>query len=482
MMVAKSNRAPSSPSPGIVFAVVASAVAMSNLDLFVVNVALPAIGHHYAGSSLSILSWVLNAYAIVFAALLVPFGRLAERLGHRQGFLLGVGIFTLASALCAASPSVGTLIGARVLQAVGAALLIPTSLALLMAATPAERRAPIVRAWTAVGGAGAAIGPVVGGLLTQVDWRWVFLINVPIGVICLIGGLRVLPRIAAVVEARLPDMVGSVLLLVAVGALALALVKSGDWGWGSTDFVVTLVVAVLAGVLFVVRSLRHSHPVVELSLLRIRGFSAATIAVTLFTVSFAMMLLSVVLWCQQVLGYSAMITGLAVAPGPIMVPLLAFTVGPLAKVLGGVGRVAVLGVGLFAVGLAYWALMVDPHTANYVTQILPGMVLTGVGVGLTLPALISTASTVLPGNRFATGTGVIQMSRQIGSVVGVAVLVTILGSRTSLTASALGDFRTGWWVAVGVCAVAAAAAVWPAGRRAPDASAVDTPVPSESTP
>lgn len=464
MTVEESNLAGSRPRPGLVFAVVASAVGMSNLDLFVVNVALPAIGRHYHGSSLSTLSWVLNGYAIAFAALLVPFGRMADRLGRRSGFLLGTAVFTLASAGCAASPAVGWLIAARVVQAAGAAMLVPTSLALLMAATPAQRRPPIVRAWTAVGGAAAAIGPVVGGLLTQLDWRWVFLINVPVGLVCLILGARVLPRLDASAEGRLPDPVSTLLLTFSVGLIALALVKAQDWGWGSGRFVFTAAGAVLAGALLVWRCARHPAPVLEISLLRIRGFAGPTVAVTLFTVGFAVMLLSVVLWCQQVWGYSALLTGLAVAPGPVMVPLLTFAVGPLTKRLGGPDRVAVLGIAAFAAGLGWWAGMVGAATRDYWTQILPGMLLTGIGVGLALPALIATAATVLPGNRFATGTGVIQMARQIGSVVGVAALVTILGGHAALTTAALGHFRQGWLTAVGVCVLAALASL-PARRQ-----------------
>jgi EmrB/QacA subfamily drug resistance transporter len=459
MMVRESNRPNRALRPGAVFAIVASAVGMSNLDLFVVNVALPAIGHDYQNGSLSTLSWVLNGYAIAFAALLVPFGRVADRLGHRSGFLLGIVVFTTASALCALCPSVGWLIAARVLQAAVAALLVPTSLALLLAATPAERRPPIVRAWTAVGGAAAALGPLLGGVLTQADWRWIFLINVPVGIICLVGGLRVLPKTAAKETGPRLDLIGTALMTVAVGALALALVKVGDWGWGSAGFLLGAATAILAAVLLVVRSNRHPAPVIEMSLLRVGGFAAPTVAATLFTVAFAMMLLSIVLWCQQVLGYSAMITGFAVAPGPLMVPLLAFAVTPLAKRFGGPAKVAVLGIVVFAVGIANWALWVDPAAPQYFAQVLPGMMLTGIGVGLTLPALISTAATVLPAHRFATGSAIIQMARQVGTVVGIAVLVSVLGGNSDLGASALSRFRTAWMVVVVVCVLAVVATV-----------------------
>jgi MFS family permease len=176
-----------------VFTVVVAAIFMSNLDLFIVNVALPSIGRDFGGASLAGLSWVLNAYAIVFAALLVPAGRLGDRTGQRRVFLAGIAIFTLASAACAAAPDLAVLVAARVVQAAGAAALIPTSLALLLAATPPDKRPGRVRAWAAVGGVSAALGPVAGGLLVQLDWRWVFLVNLPIGVAALVAGSRGLP-------------------------------------------------------------------------------------------------------------------------------------------------------------------------------------------------------------------------------------------------------------------------------------------------
>src|ERR1700712_4014085 len=153
----------------LVFSVVAAAIFMSNLDLFIVNVALPSIGKDF-GDTLAQLSWVLNAYAIGFAALLIAAGRLGDRIGQRRVFLAGVAIFTFASALCAAAPNLGVLIGARVLQAAGAAALIPTSLALLLAATPVEKRSGAVRSWAAIGGVSAAMGPVFGGVLVPADW------------------------------------------------------------------------------------------------------------------------------------------------------------------------------------------------------------------------------------------------------------------------------------------------------------------------
>ena len=169
-------------------------VFMASLDLFIVNIAFPDIQREFTGVSLAGLSWVLNAYAITFAALLVPAGRWADRAGRKRGFLLGLGLFSLASAACAAAPSVDVLVVARVAQATGAAFLLPTSLGLLLPEFPPEKRGAAVGIWAAVGGVAAAAGPPIGGLLVQAGWRWVFIVNVPIGIAAFVAASRLLRR------------------------------------------------------------------------------------------------------------------------------------------------------------------------------------------------------------------------------------------------------------------------------------------------
>lgn len=184
-----------SASPNFVLGLVSVGIVLANLDLFIVNVGLPSISHYFSTATLDDLSWVLNAYAIVYAALLVYFGRLADRMRRDQSFLLGVALFTAASAACAFADSVWALVAFRVAQAAGAALMTPTSLGLLLAVFPAERRAFAVRTWTAIGGFGAALGPLVGGVLVAASWRWIFLVNVPIGLAALLIGWRTLPSV-----------------------------------------------------------------------------------------------------------------------------------------------------------------------------------------------------------------------------------------------------------------------------------------------
>ena len=277
----------------MVMFIVCAGVVLASLDLFIVNVALPDMAKDLGGG-LDELSWVLNAYAIVYASLLVLFGRLADRYPREQGFLLGVAIFTLASAACGAATSVGMLVAFRIVQAVGAALLTPTSLGLVLATTSPERRHGAVRGWTAVGGVAAALGPVIGGLLVAASWRWVFFVNVPIGLAAIVVGWRRLPRVPGhAVEA--PDPLGAVFVTAGIAALTLGLVKGGDWGWGSASTVAVLAASIALIAAFVVRCLRIRNPLVEPALFRVRAFSGASAVGLVFSMAFGAMLLSNVL-------------------------------------------------------------------------------------------------------------------------------------------------------------------------------------------
>jgi EmrB/QacA subfamily drug resistance transporter len=433
--------------------IVCAGVVLASLDLFIVNVALPDMAHDLGAHGLAELSWVLNAYAIVYAALLVLFGRLAEGHAREYGFLLGVAVFTLASAACGAATGVWMLVAFRIVQAAGAALLTPTSLGLVLATTAPERRHGAVRAWTAIGGLAAALGPVVGGLLVAASWRWVFLVNVPIGLAALaVGSLR-LPHVPGH-EVERPDPLGAALVTLGVGALALGLVKGADWGWSSPATIAVLVGA--AGLLggFVARCLRVSNPLVDPGLFRVRSFSSASLVGLIFSMAFGAMLLSIVLWCQEVWGWSALQTGLAIAPGPLMVPLFSFLVAGRLIARLGAGATIATGATIFAGGAAWWATAATAASPNYVTGMLPGMLLTGIGVGLTVPTFMATAASSLPPQAFATGSGVVNMMRQVGLAIGVALLVAILG-----TPSAAGEAETVFhhaWVVIAALSLLAA--------------------------
>ncbi len=440
----------SQTSPTVVLIIVCAGVVLASLDLFIVNVALPDMARDLGAQNLGDLSWVLNGYAIVYAALLIPFGRLAERHSRQHGFLAGVAIFTLASAACGAATSVPMLVAFRLVQAAGAALLTPTSLGLVLATSTPERRHGAVRAWTAVGGVAAALGPVVGGVLVAASWRWVFLVNVPVGVAALVFGWRLLPNVPGQNVPR-PDALGALLITAGVAMLTLGLVKGDSWGWGSTTTVAVLASAVIVLALFVVHSMRHSNPLVDRALFRVRAFSGASLVAMLFSIAFGAMLLSIVLWEQDVWHWSALQTGLAIAPGPLMVPLFSFLVA--GRLIARFGPGPVIGVGstIFAAGIAWWALAVGLQP-DYVGDILGGMLLTGIGVGLTLPTLMATAASSLPPHAFATGSAVVNTLRQIGLAIGVALLIALLGSPSSPT-EVLTAYQGAWTVIAAVALV-----------------------------
>jgi MFS family permease len=346
-------------------------------------------------------------------------------------------------------------VAARCLQATGAAALIPTSLALLVTAAPPDRRAGAVRAWAAVGGLSAALGPVVGGLLVQLDWRWVFLVNLPIGVATVLYGLRILPRTPVRADEPLPDLLGAPLLAIGVAALSGALVQAPTWGWASPRTLGLLGLAVLALAAFGWRMARHHSPLIEFSLLRTPTFAASSMATFLFSVGFAAMLLSNVLWLQDVWHYPPLRAGLAIAPGPAMVPVVALASGRLIDRFGA-GRVAAAGNVIFAAGLLVRAAVIQVEP-NYLLEFLPSMVLTGVGVGLALPTLLSAATTALPAPRVATGSAVVNTGRQVASALGIAILITLLGT-TSVSAAQL-TYRRAWLISAAVMLIAAVMSV-----------------------
>jgi EmrB/QacA subfamily drug resistance transporter len=443
-----------------VLAVVSTAVFMSSLDLFIVNIAFPDIQRDFAGSSLSSLSWVLNAYAIVFAALLVPAGRSADRLGRRRSFLAGLALFTTASALCALAPSVPLLVGARVLQAIGAAAVFPVSLALVLPEFPPSERRTAVAVWAAVGGVAAAAGPPIGGLLVQAGWQLVFVVNVPIGVALLVVATRVLRETREDASAPRPDLAGAILLTASIATLTLAIVKAPAWGWGDVRTVGLFATAIALGALLAVRSVRHPVPVVEPELLKRRSFAFANGASLLFFAAFGAMLLSSVLFLTEVWGHSVIRAGLEISPGPAMAAIFAVPAGLLGQRYGE-RIVGASGALLFALGGAWWISHVSA-TPDYAGDWLPGMMIGGAGVGLVIPSAFSAATATLPPQRFATGTAITSMSRQIGVALGVAILVAVLG--TPSPADAIDRFADGWAFMAGT-AVAGALAFAAIGGR-----------------
>jgi EmrB/QacA subfamily drug resistance transporter len=422
------------------FFMISIGVFASLLDLFIVNIAFPDIQRDFPQADLAQLSWVLNGYAIVFAALLVPAGRLVDLYGRKRGFVIGLTLFTLASAACAIAPSAGWLIAARVLQGAGAAVLTPSSLGVVLPAFPPRSRPAAIAAWAAVGAVGAAAGPPLGGLLVQASWRWVFLVNLPLGLLSVWYAIRRLSESRDPAARGLPDIVGTLALMVGIGSLILALVKGRDWGWADTRTLATFAIATLMIAGAVARSTRHPVPVLELPILRVPSFALAVASAFAFFAAFSALLLAGVLFLTQVWGHSILRAGLELAPGPLaalVFAIVASRVGPR------IGMSAVGGVGglLVAAGIVLSAVRLD-LTPDYMRDFLPGQIVTGAGVGLSMPAFTAAAVAAVGPARFATAIGVSSMFRQVGAALGVAAFVAIVG--TPGRDAAVGAFRDGW--------------------------------------
>jgi EmrB/QacA subfamily drug resistance transporter len=410
----------------VIVGVLSLAIFMTSLDLFIVNLAFPYIAREYPGTSLGSLSWVLNGYTIVFAATLVPAGRWADRIGRRRMFVAGLVTFSVGSLACGLAPGVNALIAARVVQAVGGGAMVPASLSILLATVPAAARTQAIGTWSALGGLGAALGPVIGGLVVGAGWRWVFWINLPVGWTAVVLAMRTLPESRDQRVQNRPDLLGASLLAASVALVALALVKAPEWGWGSPGFLAGLGAALLCAAVVFSRSSRHPVPVIELGLLRSRMFSGTFAASLLYYAGFGAFTLSSVEFLTGVWHYSAVRAGLAIAPAPLMVLPVARLLAPRLMVrLGGPGRVVVLGCLINLTAQVVWLSRIQAHPA-YLTHFLPAQLIGGIGVGLTIPSLLAAGSMSLPPARFGTGSGVLNMARQIGTVLGVAGLLAIL--------------------------------------------------------
>ncbi len=457
------NARPGAPGersrPVLTALIVLTGVFLSSLDLFIVNIAFPSISAGFHGESLSSLSWVLSAYTIVFAAALVPAGRWADRAGRKKAFLIGLGIFTASSALCALAPSLGFLVAARILQATGGALMLPTSLGLLLPAFGPERKGAAIGLWSAVGGAAAAFGPPIGGLLVQVSWRWVFLVNLPFSVLALVFGLRLLREVHDP-AAHKSDLLGAALLSVSVASLVAAIVEGSDWGWTGPRIVGAFLVAIASGAWLVVRSLRHSNPIIEPAVIRHRAVALADVSSLAFFSGFGALVLGGVLFLTGVWHESILRAGFMIAPGPLLAALTAFPGGLLGARLGhrAVGTVGSL---LFAAGGLWWMTHAGA-VPDWAGAYLPGSIVSGIGVGLMLPSLGGAATAPLPPQRFATGSALYAMTRQIGIALGVACLVAILGATTG--ASAVTAFHHAWIFMI-VCSLLAGAVLQGIGAR-----------------
>ena len=415
---------PASPWP--VFWVASVAVFLVSLDSTMLFAAFGAIRGGFPGTSAADMSWVINAYSVVYAAMLIPAGGLADAHGRKKVFMLGVTVFLAASAACGLAGSVGWLVTARVAQAVGAALLTPASLSIVLAAFPQSKRSVAVSLWGAVGGLAAAVGPSLGSfVVASIGWPWAFYINLPLGALSIWRGATLIQEARRPESRRRVDGVGMLLLIVGVGAIALCIVQSGSPQWARSELIAAAATGFVALVGFVAWARTVREPLVDLGLFRHRTYAFVNMATLAFGIAFSMMFFAFFFYMTEVWHYSLPMAGLAITPGPLLVIPFAIVTGRLAARTG--HRPFLVGGSLIYACSGLWLLLVPGSEPHYLTQWLPGLVLSGMGVGLVLPALAAAAVNRLPASHYAVGSAVNQATRQIGSVLGVAVTVLLIG-------------------------------------------------------
>jgi EmrB/QacA subfamily drug resistance transporter len=447
-----------------VLAVVSAAQFLTVLDLWIVNIALPALQHDFAPATLSDVSWILDVYAIVLAALLLPAGRAADSLGRRECFLAGLVVFGVASLGCAVAPGLPALIACRVLQAAGAAVLMPTSLGLALAVFPSRQRGTAVGVWAAVGAVAAGSGPVLGGLLVGSSWRWIFLINLPIVLAALAAGAAILPRRGGERGGGRDgqrsgwriDGVGTVLVLGAVGLVCTALTEAPGWPPSRTWPV--LAAGLVLGAAFVAHIRRHPDPLVTPRLFAVPRFRAGAAGIVAYYSGFASMLLGTTLLLTVRWHFPVLEAAACIAPGPITAGVVSPFSGRLSARFGVRGTV-VAGAVLFAAAGA-WLLAAAGDSPAYAKAVLPSMLLWGVANALIQPSLFASADAA-PRAELASGSAVLATARQLGTALGVAVFVAAVGAGAARGTAALDRA----WIVVVVTAAVTAFAGLATGRR-----------------
>ena len=408
-----------------VFSVASVAIFLVSIDTTLLFAAFNTLRVEFSESTASDMSWVLNAYTIVYAALLVPAGRFVDVFGRKRIFMLGLSLFLLASLLCGLAPNIESLIATRVLQAIGAALITPSSLALVLGAFPVEKRAVGVSLWGAVGALAAALGPSIGASVVDIlGWSWAFFINLPLGTIALWLGRDTLTEWRNS-ETRVPfDAIGVLLLILGIGSVAYGIVQSEHAHWLSLAVLAPVISGAFILSIFYMWSRRIAHPALDLSLFADPSYRFVNLATVTFGTAFSMMFFSYFLFLIEVWKYPLPLAGIAVTPGPLLVVPVAIITGRIAARIGH-RLILCVGSALYAAGGLWFYLKVGA-TPNYLGAWLPGLIFTGLAIGMILPSLSAAAVAKLPANRFGIGSAVNQAVRQISSVLGVSITVVVV--------------------------------------------------------
>lgn len=422
-------------NPWVVLVVLCTAVFMLLLDTTIVNNAQVQI-RRGLDANLTQIQWVLDSYILTYAVLLLSFGRLGDIFGRKRLFLLGMALFTVASGLCGAVSAlsdatglsaVNLLIGARVLQGVGGALMMPSSLSLLSVVFPPEKRGTAMGIWGSVVGLGAVAGPVIGGyLVTNYDWEWVFLINLPVGAAALLAAYRIIPESVDPDASRRLDWTGLGLSAVGIFLIVFALIEGNAKGWTSATILGSLAAGAALLAVFVRWERRVADPMMKIELFRQRNFVVGNFLA--LTVSFGMLgiFFPLTIFLQGVLGFSAIRSGMTVAPMSIAMLVAAPLAGRLTDTLGArwilTGGLSTMVVGLF------WIIRSSTLGADW-RSLAPSLLLTGLGMGFTFAPMTAAAMRDVPRGIVGSASGILNTTRNIGQVLGIAVLGSLLQSR-----------------------------------------------------
>jgi EmrB/QacA subfamily drug resistance transporter len=421
---------PTDRSRWVALVVLCAGMLMIILDQTIVNVALPTIQSDL-GFSQSSLAWVVNAYLIALGGLLLLAGRMGDLLGRKRVFLAGLALFTLASLLCGASQTEGMLIGARFVQGIGAAMTSAVILGMIVTMFPQPReQAMAIGIYSFVASAGASIGLLAGGLITQaINWHWIFFVNLPIGVAAAVLAVRLLEDDRGLGLGEGADVAGAALVTSALMLGVYTIVGTVDHGWGSAHTLGfgAAAVALLAG--FVARQATASRPLVPLRIFRSRNVSGANVVQALMVAGMFGMFFMGTLYLQRVLGYDAVQTGAAFLPVSVGIGVL--SLGFSARLITRLGARAVLLPGLVALVAGLVLLTGAPVGGDYVTDLLPALVLLGVGAGIAFPALVTLAMSGATGADSGLASGLVNTTQQVGGALGLAVLATLSSSRSN---------------------------------------------------
>jgi EmrB/QacA subfamily drug resistance transporter len=408
-------------------AILALAQFMVVLDTSIVNVALPALEKSLHFSTAN-LQWVITAYTLCFGGFLLMGGRASDLYGRRRMFLLGVIGFTLMSLLVGVSQNSGTVILFRGLQGLSAAFMSPAALSIVLTSFTGKDRNKALGIWGAVAAGGAAAGVLFGGLLTQyLNWRWNFFVNLPVGIFVVIAAMKLVPKHAKEVEHNDLDLPGAVLVTGGLMTLVYSLVKAPQWGWGTTSTIELFVLAAVMLVGFIFNEHYTKHPLMPLSIFRIRNVSAANLMQLPITASMFSMFFFLSLYIQLILGYSPVMSGLCYLPITLIIGMTAPTS---AKFIGKIGFKPLLMIAPFFIagGLAFLSRI--PVDGTYWVDVFPGLALMAFGMGMTFVSLTIAATSGVPGNESGLASGLLNTSQQIGGALGLAVLSGIAASRT----------------------------------------------------